>query len=135
MIPYLKIAKAVAPYLIVALISALIVGWAQQVRIKALKLDLASARQDTASCQQANTENQGTITNLKEELKNAYSGCNSRLQLKEKTIQDIRRIDRLAAIREGDNEKGPKSDGGSGGGNPLLDELNRMYVAEADRKD
>ena len=138
MIPYLTIVRIVGPYLIAALIGGAVVGKIQQVRINHVKADLQISKQELSVCQEANKANQSTIESLKKEVKTAYSVCDSRFKIKDKTLRNIQRIDSipLRHVAE-DKPKGAANDEAkdpSGTPDALLDELNRLYPGKTDRK-
>lgn len=143
MIPeaYLKIGKAALPYIIGALIGALIVGWAQQIRVKHAKADLAAAKmnltetkQELGTCQTANETNQSAIASLRGELQDALSGCDSRLAVKDRTLASLKRIRELTpgGPSSGKGVGNDKEHSGSSGnmlssGDAILVDLNGMY--------
>lgn len=154
MMPYLTILRVIGPYLIAAAIGGAVVGKIQQVRISHVKAELQTARQDLSVCQDVNKTNQNSIESLKKEVKTAYSVCDSRLKIKDKTLRNIQRIDaipgkhgsgallnreergtspQLADKQEGiENEN--KDDPSGAPDNALLGELNRMYPGKPDRQ-
>jgi sRNA-binding protein len=137
MIPdaYLKIAKTLVPYLIGAVIAGLLVGWVQQIRVRHAKADLATAqaelketKRDLQFCQDANKANQATITSLTQEVKDALTGCDSRLAVKDRTLKNLKRISELTPGKGGSSELKLNAASDSASGDVIIDELNRMYT-------
>ena len=127
MIDYWRIAKILLPYFIGLVIGAALVGYVQQQRIKVCQANLSISQNNEALCKTANTENQATIASLQKEVKDALQGCDARLTIKDKTLQNLKRISELkpAEIKEGAHE----DKGTTGSDDPILDELNRMFPA------
>ena len=122
-----KIVRIAAPWIIGAIIGGIIVGKAQQIRIDTAAVSLDLARQELTVCHDANETNQDTISKLKTELKGALKNCETRIRIKEQTLEEIRMIDGIA-VRRDDNEGSDDSD-------PLLVLLNGMFHAgQADRQ-
>lgn len=123
----LRAAKVLWPYLVAAIIGGIVVGKVQQVRIDGVRADLAQVKVELSTCQAANLTGQATIGSLRQEVKDALSGCDARVLVKDKVAANIRRIDGLRPTREASHEK--KSPGNNSGAtdDPLLDELNRMF--------
>jgi len=153
MMPYLTILRVIWPYLIAAAIGGAVVGKIQQIRINHVTADLQTARQELSVCQDVNKTNQNSIESLKKEVKAAYSACDSRLQIKDKTLRNIQRIDAIpgkhgsgtllkreergTSPQLADRQKGAadeKINDSSGTSDALLNELNRMYPGEPDRQ-
>lgn len=137
MIPYLTILKFIGPYLIAAIIGGVVVGKVQQVRINSFKADLSMAQHSLTACQDANATDQQTITHLTKEVSNALSGCETRLKARNKTIDNIRKIDGLSVPtqRKADEVNDEKT-GKNNFADPLLDMLNGMFGrGAAGRKD
>ena len=119
----LKIGRIMAPFLVGAIIGGIVVGKVQQIRIDAAAVSLERARQELAVCQDANEAGQDAISNLKSELKTALKGCETRIRQKEHAISEIKRIESLTP--RGDHE-----DVGGSDDDPILAELNRMFLDE-----
>jgi hypothetical protein len=144
MMDWFTVARKLLPYAICFMIVAALAGgtaWMiQGARVDSAKAershalaDLKVSRNNEEVCQDANKINQDTIGGLKEEIKTALQGCDSRLALKDKTLKNLKRISGLeaAAARGGNNELDKNGSGNFSSGDPLLDELNRMYVTAA----
>ncbi len=128
------------------------------------KVEIASLKKDLKDCQDANATNQETIGKLKDEVESAQKLCNSRLGVKDKVINRLKEIDNItkpfgahkapdtvaltdsgrsgsehveghpeSALykNEVDNEKGIDAVDDD----PILHELNRMFINKADSKD
>lgn len=131
-----KIAKVLIPFIVGAIIGGIVIGKVKQLQIDAVKLELAKTGQELTVCQDANQAGQATIGNLKTELQSAQKSCTTRLRQKEHTAAEITRIDGLKPGVKANETNA--STGGSGTGDPILDDLNRMFIDEgrpADRED
>ncbi len=101
--------------------------WVQGVRIGHLQANIETLTAQLKSCQDANLTGQVTIGDLNAEIRNANGICDTRLKTKEDLVKRLQEIDNL--------EQGKKDEKGSNANtDPLLGELNRMFTAEADRK-
>jgi hypothetical protein len=131
-----KIAKVLIPFMIGAIIGGIVVGKAKQLRIDAVKLELAKTQQELAVCQDANATGQATIVSLTTELQSAQKSCTTRLRQKEHTAAEIKRIDGLKpGVKAHETNANA---GGSDTGDPILDGLNGMFIDEGsptDRED
>lgn len=132
MMPYITILRIIGPYLIAAAIGGAIVGKIQQIRLNHVTAHLQNVKQELSVCQDVNKTNQNSIESLKKEVKAAYAACNSRLQIKDKMLRNIQRIDAIDKQERIENEK--KDDPSGTPDNALLDELNRMYPGKQDRQ-
>jgi len=133
---WVAVARKLLPYIIPFLIGAALAGGAawmiQGARVDAAKADLEQtladlkvSRSNEETCRDTNKINEATIGSLQEEVKSALQGCDSRLAVKDKTLKNLKRISELKpGIKGGTNEMGKKASSGD----PILDELNRMYV-------
>jgi hypothetical protein len=91
-----------------------------ELRVRALKMDIRHAEIDLKACQDANKANQHTIQELKRERQASIAGYEARMQTKDAAVRRLQEIDRL---KGGKNEK----TAALLGTDPLLDELNRMW--------
>lgn len=92
-------------------------------RIKSLKADLQTARQELALCQETNAKNGEAIRKLYGDMVQASEACSARVRQKEKVIARLNTIDQLPeGTNEGDNAA-------PGSGDVLFAELNGMYAA------
>jgi hypothetical protein len=149
--------------IVFALIAAGFYAQIQGIRVEKIKIEVSRLQADIAACQDANKSNQKTITSLISEIENSQSLCNSRLGTKDKVIKRLQKIDSLKVNtpkapdtvaltdsgRSGsknveghpesalyknkkvDNEKGIDASVDD----PVLHELNRMFIIKADSKD
>lgn len=92
------------------------------------RTEVKTVKVDLAACQSANDESTQTIAKMKDEIKNAYALSDKRMQVKETLVRRLQEIDSITVP----GEKDEKSDAVAGG-DPLLDELNRMF--SSGRKD
>lgn len=99
------------------------VWWAKDQQVKAVRVELQAATD-------ANTANQETIESLKKETEAINKSCAARIDSKDKTINRLQYIDSLTPGVI--NETSETHAGGSG--DPILDELNRMWD-KPDRQD
>ena len=138
---WLTVARKLLPYAVAFAIGAALAGGAawmiQGARVDSAKAELSQTRADLKVsqnnekiCEDTNKLNQATIGSLQEEVKSALQGCDSRLAAKDKTLKNLRRISELkpGVPKEGINEIGKNDSGLASSGDPLLDELNRMFV-------
>lgn len=128
--------------LIVSFLTALAVGFGAAWFIQGVRVDMKEAalqkkqveitalKKDLKDCQDANAANRETIEKLKAEVKSAHSLCKSRLGVKDETIARLRKIDALKGKKEVADEKGITAVD-----DPILRELNRMFINKADSKD
>ncbi|MHB8110882.1 MAG: hypothetical protein ACYDHW_12735 [Syntrophorhabdaceae bacterium] len=138
-----KMAKVFIPVIIGAIIGGFIVGKILEARINAQEIDLAKVRQELTTkekeltdCQDANKTNQTTIGSMKTEMQSVQASCTTRLRQKERTVSEIKRID---SLKPGVKTNATDSNtAGSITGDPILDDLNRMFASDgkpADRED
>ena len=97
------------------------VWWAKNQEVKAVRVELQAATD-------ANTANQETIESLKKETEAINKSCAARIDSKDKTINRLQYIDSLTS-------EGVKNEANIVlTGDPILDELNRMWD-KPDRQD
>ena len=148
--------------IIVPSLAALSVGFGaawfiQGVRVEYAKSEILNLKSQIVRCQDANAAHQETIGKLKTEIQSAHSLCGSRLGVKDKVINRLREIDSLKGInpkpieaymapdavaltdfgRSGSKNKEVKDEKGIDAAvdDPLLNELNGMFIDKADSKD
>jgi len=136
---WVAVARKLLPYIIPFLIGAALAGgtaWTiQGARVDSAKADLEQtladlkvSRGNEEACRDVNKINETTIGSLQEEVKSALQGCDSRLAAKDKTLKNLKRISELKPdAKGGTNEMGKDNSGVASHGDPILDELNRMY--------
>ena len=138
---WLTVIRKLLPYAISFAIGAALVGgsvWMiQGARVDSAKAELSQAladlkvsRNNEEACQDTNKINQITIGSLQEEVKTALQGCDSRLAVKDKTLKSLKRISGLkpGAVKGGTDELVKNGSTVNSSGDPLLDELNRMFI-------
>lgn len=99
------------------------VWWAKDQQVKAVKVELQTAKDANASLEKAKEL-------LKDEVKRMSESCTARINNKERTINRLREIDNLKPGKVNKDETNNVT-GSSGDG--ILDELNRMYPEEPDQ--
>lgn len=105
----------------------------QGIRVEKLKVEVSRLQADVAACQNANATNQETIKNLKSEVEGVNKLCSSRLKAKDNLIGRFRYIDGLKtkAVEIKSDEKNVSA----AVDDPVLHELNRLFIDKADSKD
>lgn len=96
-------------------------------RVKSLQADLEKMKADLGKCTDANTSNKKTIDELRADAKTAKELCSDRLKVKERLFQKLQKIDSIKTVKTNEKSTANTAD-------PLLAELNSMFVNSADRK-
>ncbi len=104
------------------------VWWAKDQQVKAVKVELQAAKD-------ANEANLTTIAELKKEAENLNKSCTARIQTKDNTIKRLKYIDSLKPTGVTTHETNNAVTGGSGGTDPIFDELNGMWGEPTDNTD
>ena len=101
------------------------VWWAKDQQVKAVKVELQTAKDANASLEKAKES-------LREEVKKMDKSCTARINSKDTTIKRLKEIDGLKPTGGTTNETNNAVTGDSG--DPILDELNGMWQ-QSDNQD
>ncbi len=140
---YLQIARILCPYLIGAVIAGGCAWKIQGIRMDALKNRLAVQKAEILSCQDANKVCGETIIKLKADIQKATANCEKRISVRNELMDRIREIDELKPNMPdttprpnlpGAGKEGKYVENGlTGGTDPILYELNRVWVGPANK--
>ena len=107
---------------------------------KSLKADLLIVEDHLKVCQEANATDEKTIASLRADVLKANLLCGKRAEIAHTTEQNVTKIDALPIIIPNNQSEVKKDESSnsvvpiSSSGDPILDELNRVFPDSADSK-
>jgi len=108
----------------------------KEAELQKKKVEITALKKDLQDCQAANAANQETIGKLRNEVAAANKSCDGRMKVKEEMIKSLKRIDGLKPKKTDDKElKNDEKTVRIAVDDPILHELDRMFINKADRKD